>query len=148
MTRLIGEVHKTDKAPEVVEVDGRLIKRLSERVNLAQKITDATISKEKTASKDEWLRSAAEELGVDYDSEEFESQGQRGRRGRGGGKAMKEKERATVGKDQISRWRSDLEGLLNTRINLGVSERYLAGGRVDVDALLDGKMDAAFLEGR
>lgn len=148
VTRLIGEVHKTDKAPEVVEVDGRLIKRLSERVNLAQKITDATISKEKTASKDEWLRSAAEELGVDYDSEEFESQGQRGRRGRGGGKAMKEKERATVGKDQISRWRSDLEGLLNTRINLGVSERYLAGGRVDVDALLDGKMDAAFLEGR
>jgi ATP-dependent RNA helicase DDX24/MAK5 len=132
----------------VVEVDGRLIKRLQERVNLAHKITDATISKEKTASKDEWLRSAAEELGVDYDSEEFESQGQRGRRGRGGGKAIKEKEKAAVGKDQISRWRSDLEGLLNTRINLGVSERYLAGGRVDVDALLDGKMDGTFLEGR
>ncbi|KIV80711.1 hypothetical protein PV11_08195 [Exophiala sideris] len=148
VTRLISEVHKTDKAPEIVEVDGRLMKRLQDRVSLAHNITDTTISREKTASKDGWLRSAAEELGVDYDSEEFESQGQRGRRGRGGGKALKEKEKAAVAKDQLSQWRYELDGLLNKRINLGVSERYLAGGRVDVDALLDGRVDGAFLEGR
>ncbi|KAK5484066.1 ATP-dependent RNA helicase [Exophiala xenobiotica] len=148
VTRLIIEVHKTDKAPEVAEIDGRLTKRLVDRVNLAHRITDATLAKEKTSSKDEWLRSAAEELGVDYDSDEFESQGQRGQRGRGGGNAKKEKERAAVGKDQISQWRAELQSLLDKRINLGVSERYLAGGRVDVDALLDGKVDGTFLEGR
>ncbi|KIW49426.1 hypothetical protein PV05_11106 [Exophiala xenobiotica] len=148
VTRLIIEVHKTDKAPEVAEIDGRLTKRLVDRVSLAHRITDATLAKEKTNSKDEWLRSAAEELGVDYDSDEFESQGQRGQRGRGGGNAKKEKEKAAVRKDQISRWRTELQSLLDKRINLGVSERYLAGGRVDVDALLDGKVDGTFLEGR
>ncbi|KAL6245523.1 ATP-dependent RNA helicase [Rhinocladiella similis] len=148
VTRLIVEVHKTDKAPDVVDLDGRLVKRLADRVDLAHKISDATIAKEKTNSKDDWLRTAAEELGVDYDSEEFESQGQKGRRGRGGGKAKKEKEKAATGKDQISQWRAELQGLLDKRINMGVSERYLAGGRVDVDALLSGKADGAFLEGR
>ncbi|KAJ9620069.1 ATP-dependent RNA helicase [Knufia peltigerae] len=148
VTRLITEVHKTDKAPDVVDLDGRLVKRLADRVDLAHKISDATIAKEKTNSKDEWLRSAAEELGVDYDSEEFEIQGQQGRRGRGGGKAKKIKETAATGKDQISQWRAELQSLLDKRINLGVSERYLAGGRVDVDALLNGKADGAFLEGR
>jgi ATP-dependent RNA helicase DDX24/MAK5 len=148
VTRLIIEVHKADKAPEVMEVDGRLVTSLQGRVNLAHKITDATLAREKTVSKDEWLRTAAEELGVDYDSEEFENQGQRGRRGRGGGTAKKEKDRAAIGKDQISQWRAELDALLRKRINLGVSERYLAGGKVDVDSLLDDKTGRAFLEGR
>lgn len=146
--RLIIEVHKTTKAPETVQLDGRLLQNLETRMTLSQKITDATQAKEKTNSKDEWLRSAAEELGVDYDSEEFESQGQQSRRGRGGGRAKKQKEKAATDKDQISQWRSELSGLLQKRINLGISERYLAGGRVDVDALLDGKTDAVFLEAR
>ena len=94
------------------------------------------------------MRTAAEELGVDYDSEEFESQRQRGKRGRGGGRARKEVENAAVGKDQVSQWRSELESLLNQRVNLGVSERYIASGRVDVEALLEGKMDGAFLGSR
>ncbi|KAL2441093.1 ATP-dependent RNA helicase MAK5 [Exophiala dermatitidis] len=148
VTRLIIEVHKSDKAPETMEVDGRLLKRLEDRVILGQKITDATQAKEKAASKDEWLKSAAEELGVDYDSEEFESLGQKNKRGRGGGKAAKEKEKGAIGKEQIAEWRAELSSLLNKRINLGVSERYLAGGAVDMEALLNGKMDGAFLEGR
>lgn len=148
VTRLIIEVHKADKAPEMMVVDGRLLKRLEERLNLAQKITNATQAKEKAASKDDWLKSAAEELGVDYDSEEFESQGQKSRRGKGGGKAAKEKEKSAVGKEQIAQWRAELATMLSKRINMGVSERYLAGGAVDVEALLNGKMDGAFLEGR
>jgi ATP-dependent RNA helicase DDX24/MAK5 len=148
VARLVVEVHKASKPPEVRDVDGRLVKRLEQRVTLAQKITDANLAREKSASKDGWLKSAAEELGVDYDSEEFESQAQRGKRGRGGGKATKEKEKASVAKDQVSQWRSELDGLLNKRINMGVSERYLAGGQVDVEALLNGNMHGAFLEGR
>jgi ATP-dependent RNA helicase DDX24/MAK5 len=143
--RLIIEVHKTDEPPDTIQLDGRLVQQLEPRVTLAQKITDSTQAKEKTASKDGWLRTAAEELGVEYDSEEFETHGQRGKRGRGGGRAKKEKENATISKDQVSEWRSELDTLLKKRINLGVSERYIAGGRVDVEALLEGKMDGAFL---
>lgn len=148
VTRLILEVHKSNKPPEIVETDRRIVTRLQPRLSLAQKITDASLAREKTSSKDEWLRTAAEELGVDYDSEDFEAQGQKGRRGRGGGKAQKEKEKGAVTKDQIQQWRSELDGMLNKRVNLGVSERYLAGGSVNVEALLNGKMDGAFLEGR
>lgn len=148
VTRLIFEVHKTDKPPETMEVQKQLVARLEPRVTLAQKISDATIAKEKSASKDEWLKTAAEELGVDYDSDEFEIMGQKGKRGRGGGKAKKDKEKGAVSKGQITEWRARLNDLLDKRVNLGVSERYLAGGRVDVEALLNGKMDGAFLEGR
>jgi ATP-dependent RNA helicase DDX24/MAK5 len=148
VTRLILEVHKSNKPPEIVDTDRRIVTRLESRLSLAQKITDASLAREKTSSKDEWLRTAAEELGVDYDSEDFENQGQKGRRGRGGGKAQKEKEKGAVTKDQIQQWRSELDGMLNKRVNLGVSERYLAGGSVNVEALLNGKMDGAFLEGR
>ena len=146
--RLIIEVHKTDAPPDTIALEGRVLQSVEPRVTLAQKITNATQAKEKTASKDEWLRTAAEELGMDYDSDEFESQGQRGKRGRGGGRAEKQKANATISKDQVSQWRSELEGLLNKRVNLGVSERYIAGGRVDVEALLEGRMTGAFLEGR
>ncbi|KIX06019.1 uncharacterized protein Z518_03993 [Rhinocladiella mackenziei CBS 650.93] len=148
VTRLILEVHKTNRAPETIEIDAGLAKRLEDRLDLAHKITEATLAKERANIKDGWLRSAAEELGVDYDSEEFEGQGQKGRRGRGGGKAKKEKQKGAVGKDQISRWRSELTNLLNKRINLGVSERYLAGGQVNVGALLDGQVGGTFLEAR
>ena len=148
VTRLIAEVHKSDKAPEMLDFDRRILGRLEPRVTLAQKITDTNLAREKTASKDEWLKTAAEELGVDYDSEEFENLGQKGRRGRGGGKAKKEKESSAVTKDKVQQWRSELDSLLSKRVNLGVSERYLAGGAVDVEALLNGQMNGAFLEGR
>ncbi|RVX75606.1 hypothetical protein B0A52_00959 [Exophiala mesophila] len=148
VTRLVAEVHKSDTAPETMEVNRRVLDRLEQRVVLAQKITETNIAREKTASKDDWLKTAADELGVDYDSDEFESQGHKGRRGRGGGKAKKEKESGAVAKEKVQQWRAELQSLLSKRVNLGVSERYLAGGAVDVEALLNGKMDGAFLEGR
>jgi ATP-dependent RNA helicase DDX24/MAK5 len=146
--KLIIDVHKTDEPPETVQPEGRMVQQLEPRVVLAQKITHATQAKEKTASKDGWLRTAAEELGVDYDSEEFESQGQRGKRGRGGGRARKELDNAATSKEQVSQWRVELDVLLSKRINLGVSERYIASGRVDVEALLEGKLEGSFLGSR
>jgi len=148
VTRLISKVHHRDQAPDTSPVERQLVKRLEKRVDLAKRITEATLAREKMASKDEWLKSAAEELGVDYDSEEFEDEHQRGKRGRGGGRVKKEKEKGGISKAQMAEWRAELKGMLNKRVNLGVSERYLAGGRVDVNALLEGRADSAFLEGR
>ncbi|RMD41631.1 hypothetical protein DV735_g3497, partial [Chaetothyriales sp. CBS 134920] len=156
-TRLIAKVHGEGRTPEVWAVDRDIIKHIRPRMQLARAIVEAEQAKGKVNSKDNWLRSAAEELGVDYDSDEFEEEGRRLRRGRGGGKAMLLKEKAGVSRDQVRVWRDELKALLSKRLNLGVKVKYLAGGAVDVDALLDGNVttlksqyeaDAAWISAR
>ena len=144
VTRLVSQVH-SGKVPEVIQIDRQLISRLQPRMKLSQKITEATVAKEKTNSQDEWLRTAAQELGQDYDSEEFAAELAKSNRGRGGGKRKKQQEAANVSKAELASMKSQLKDLLNKKVNLGISERYLAGGRVDIDAMLDEKGDAAFL---
>jgi ATP-dependent RNA helicase DDX24/MAK5 len=98
------------------------------------------LAKEKKGNEDDWVRTAAEELGVDYDSEEFEKVGG-GRKGRGTGRKAKEKEARALSKTEVAALRAELKGLLAQRVNVGVSARYLtAGGKggVDVDELLRG----------
>jgi ATP-dependent RNA helicase DDX24/MAK5 len=148
VTRLIAKVHSTGKTPPVTDVDKEIIKRIRRRVELAQKIVETEQAKEKVNSKDDWLKKAADELGVDYDSEEFEEEGRRHRRGRGGGKTKALKEKAEKGKEAVAKWKAELKELLSKRVNMGVSERYLAGGKVDVDAILDGRNDEVFLASR
>jgi ATP-dependent RNA helicase DDX24/MAK5 len=144
VTRLVSQVH-SGKVPEIIQIDRQLISRLQPRMKLSQKITEATVAKEKTNSQDEWLRTAAEELGQEYDSEEFAAELAKSNRGRGGGKRKKQQEAANVSKAELASMKSQLKDLLNKKVNLGISERYLAGGRVDVDAMLDEKGDEAFL---
>jgi ATP-dependent RNA helicase DDX24/MAK5 len=148
VTRLIAKVHSTGKVPPVTDVDKDINKRLRRRVELAQKIVETEQAREKVNSKDDWLKKAADELGVEYDSEEFEEEGRRHQRGRGGGKTKALKEKAEKGKEAVAKWKAELRELLAKRVNMGVSERYLAGGKVDVDAILDGRNDETFLEPR
>ena len=144
VTRLIGQVH-SGKTPEIIQTDRQLISRLQPRVKLSQKITETTIAKEKTSSQDEWLRTAAEELGQEYDSEEFAAELAKSNRGRGGGKRKNQQEAADISKGELASMKSELKDLLNKKVNLGISERYLAGGRVDVDALIAANTEDAFL---
>jgi ATP-dependent RNA helicase DDX24/MAK5 len=98
------------------------------------------LAKEKKGHEDDWVRAAAEELGVDYDSEEFEKAGGGGK-GRGTGRKAKEREARALSKAEVAELRVELKASLAKRINVGVSERYLtAGGNgvVDVDELLKG----------
>lgn len=152
VSRLIGKVHGGDgneaKPPETTHVEREVIKRIRGRAELAKKIVEAEQAKEKSNSRDDWVRTAAEELGVDYDSEEFEEVGKRMQRGRGGGREKRAKDKAEIGKDKIAQWKAELKGLLSKRVNMGVSERYIAGGMVDMDALIDGKANNVFLERR
>lgn len=113
-------------------------------MELAKRITDSTIAKEKISAEDNWLRAAAEDLGVDYDSEEFESAKGKGR-GRGGGRHQREKEAGSVTKAEMAGMRAELKRLLSQRVNIGVSERYLTAGRVDIEALLRGEGNQTFL---
>jgi ATP-dependent RNA helicase DDX24/MAK5 len=144
VTRLISQIH-SGNAPEIIQIDRQLVSRLQPRMKLAQKITEVAVAKEKISSQDEWLRTAAEELGQEYDSEDFAAELAKSNRGRGGGKRKKQQEAANLSKADLASMRSQLKDLLNKKVNLGISERYLAGGRVNVDAMLDSKGEDAFL---
>lgn len=123
-----------------LDLDRRIVGRLKPRVTLAKRIADSMLAKEKKGHEDDWVRTAAEELGVDYDSEEFEKAGGGGK-GRGTGRKAKEREARALSKGEVAGLRAELKALLAQRVNVGVSERYLtAGGKgvVDVDELLKG----------
>jgi ATP-dependent RNA helicase DDX24/MAK5 len=142
--RLVGRVHHESTASNrqqpirVIDIDRRVVARLKPRIVLAKQIADVGIAKVKGRSDDQFFRDAAEELGVEYDSEEMETLGS-GKRGRGNARKQKQREDREVDKGQVAAWKLELKGLLGQRVNVGVSERYIAQGIVDVDALLRGQ---------
>jgi ATP-dependent RNA helicase DDX24/MAK5 len=120
-----------------LDLDGKVLARLKPRVALAKRIADSALAKEKKNHDGDWIRHAAEELGVDYDSDEFEA-ADKGRRGRRTGRNLKEKEARELTKGELSTLKGELKALLGQRVNTGVSERYLTVGAVDIDELLNG----------
>lgn len=143
--RLVAKVHvrsglTTDAKYSIrsLDLDRRLVARLKPRATLAKKIADVGIAKEKGNASDQIFQQAAEDLGVEYDSEEFEGT-MSGRSGRGNARKKKEREERGVGRDQMGAWKAELRDLLGKRVNVGVSERYLTSGAVDIDALLRGE---------
>ncbi|KAL6699449.1 P-loop containing nucleoside triphosphate hydrolase protein [Trichoderma pleuroticola] len=158
--RLASKVHsereggggvKREHFIETLAIDRKIAARLKSRVDLAKRIADAVLAKEKGHSEDTWLRNAAEELGVDYDSEEFDGSAPGNWGGRGGGRKKKEKEARQLSKAEMGALRAQLREELSRRVNLGVSEKYITGGRVDVGALLrereKGSVGGLFLGG-
>ncbi|CZR52233.1 probable ATP-dependent RNA helicase mak5 [Phialocephala subalpina] len=145
--RLVAKVHaqnavagggsKANYYMRSLDLDRKVVARLKPRVTLAKKIADSALAKERKGHDDDWVKNAAEELGVDYDSEEFEAAGG-GRKGRGTGRKLKEKESRAMSKSEVGALRGELKSLLAQRVNVGVSERYLTAGTVDVNELLKG----------
>jgi ATP-dependent RNA helicase DDX24/MAK5 len=144
--RLIAKVHSSPLpsfnknngkySMRTLDLDRRLVSRLKPRVTLAKRITDSVLAKEKKGLDDDWLRNAADALGVEYNSEEFEAnEGSRKRSGIGRRKAAREARALT--KREIGVLRAELKMLLAQRVNVGVSETYLTAGRVNVEELLD-----------
>ncbi|KAI7241130.1 P-loop containing nucleoside triphosphate hydrolase protein [Hortaea werneckii] len=133
--RSANEAAKQGFYIRTLDIDRRIVARLKPRTTLAKKIADTTIAKEKGNKQNDFMRQAAEDLGVDYDSEEFEQQ-EKGRRGRGSGRKKKEREARGLSKQEVGAMRAELKDLLKQRVNVGVSEKYLTSGRVDVDELL------------
>ncbi|KAI0878649.1 DEAD/DEAH box helicase [Hypoxylon argillaceum] len=140
--RLIAKVHSERKTSrknlfvQTLDVDRKLVGRLKPRVTLAKKIADSALAKEKGSKDDEWMRNAAEELGVEYESDDLEQASNWG--GRGGGRKKKQQEARGVTKAELGAMRAELRDLLSRRVNTGVSEKYIANGLVDIDELLKG----------
>ncbi|KAF8862247.1 DEAD-domain-containing protein [Acephala macrosclerotiorum] len=145
--RLVAKVHaqnavagggsKANYYMRSLDLDRKVVARLKPRVTLAKKIADSALAKERKGHNDDWVKNAAEELGVDYDSEEFEAAGG-GRKGRGTGRKLKEKESRAMSKSEVGALRGELKSLLAQRVNVGVSERYLTAGNVNINELLKG----------
>ncbi|RYP55134.1 hypothetical protein DL768_000253 [Monosporascus sp. mg162] len=142
--RLISKVHSERKGGgggknffvQTLDMDRKLVGRLKPRLTLAKKIADAGLAKEKGNEEDEWMRNAAEELGVDYDSEDLQQAGKWG--GRGRVRKEKQEEARALTKAELGALRAELRELLSRRVNAGVSEKYIATGMVDIDELLRG----------
>ena len=143
--RLVAKVHARDQVLEekgkffirTLSIDRRIVARLKPRVTLSKQIADSALAKEKERHEGNWLKHAAEELGVDYDSGEFaEKEGNA--MGRGQGKRKKMRAAAGMSKGEVAGLKAELKGLLGQRVNVGVSERYLSAGNVDVDELMEG----------
>ena len=144
--RLIAKTHAASKARvrakenggflRTIDIDRRIVSRLKDRLDLAKKIADTTLAKEKGGKDDDWMRAAAEDLGVDYDSADMEKAGKWG--GRGSGRKEKEQRARGLSKAEVGVLRSQLKQLLSQRVNTGVSERYITNGNVDIDQLLRG----------
>jgi ATP-dependent RNA helicase DDX24/MAK5 len=147
--RLAGKVHAKrqrgestkDQMIQTLPLNRTILTRLKPRVDLAKKLADAVLAKEKGHGDDTWLKNAAEDLGVEYDPEEFEGM-ELGHSGRGGGRKKKEKEARNLTKAEMGALRAQLRAELAQRVNLGVSEKYITGGRVNVAALLKERENA------
>ncbi|CBX96300.1 ATP-dependent RNA helicase [Plenodomus lingam] len=127
-----------------LDLDRRIISRLRPRAQLSKRLADTVIAKEKAHAESDVLRQAADDLGIDYDSDEFDREAP-GRKGRGTGRKKKEKEASAMTKAEMGALRAQLKALLSQRINTGVSARYLTSGGVDVDALVRGEGNSGFL---
>ena len=145
--RLVAKVHaRTSKSTttatprgqmRTLDLNRRVVARLAPRVRLAKKIADSMLAKEKAGKDDVWLREAADDLGLEWDSDTMEvgTQGI-GRKGRGTGRVKREKEARSLTKAELAVLKAELKAELGERINVGVSETYITGGAVDIDALL------------
>ncbi|KAK3175358.1 ATP-dependent RNA helicase [Lepraria neglecta] len=146
--RLIAKVHARNAIASsddgkkffmrTIDLDTRIVSRLKQRAVLSKKISDASLAKEKKGHEDNWLKTAAEELGVEYDSEEFAA-GEGSKKGRGQGRKKKEAEARGLSKAEVAALSAELREELGRRVNVGVSERYLTSGGVDIDELLRGE---------
>ena len=122
-----------------LELDARVLARVRERVKLAGRIVDVEAARAKVGGKGrDVFAQAAEDLGVEEDLEAWEELA-RGRTGRGNSRRRREKEDREVAKEQVGAWKAELKALLGRKVNVGVSERYLTSGGVDIDALLSGE---------
>ncbi|KAL1955754.1 hypothetical protein VTO42DRAFT_8152 [Malbranchea cinnamomea] len=152
VVRLAAKIHSEKTTPskkiplQSLDLNRQVVSRLKPRVNLAKRITESMLAKEKLSAENDWLRAAAEEIGVDYDSDEFAKESAKARgRGRGGGREAKQRQAGSLSKDELASLKAQLRDMLSRKVNVGVSETYLTSGRIDIEALLRGEGNSTFL---
>lgn len=138
VARLIAKVYpSSDDRLVPTEINRDLVGRFKSRITLSSKLTDASLETEKANSRDQWIRQAAEELGIDPEDDDFAGDGRRNH--------TQKSKRRLITKDECASLRAQLRDLLSKPVNVGLSERYIAGGNTDINKILQSYKDSAFL---
>ncbi|EWC46890.1 hypothetical protein DRE_03902 [Drechslerella stenobrocha 248] len=142
--RLVGKVHDdrgshNHAGIKSIYVDRSLVTTLKTRIELAQKIVASSLAKQSQRKEDDWLKAAADDLGVDYESDEFAEAAEKGRRG-----AKKKKEARGVTKHEMAALKARLREELGKKVGKG-SRLYLTSGTDNLaHRLVNGKEHDVF----
>ena len=142
--RLISQVHAQkakarSRELRIVTIEDHVLNQLRQRALLAKRIADVEQAKEKSHAGDRVFQQAAEDLGVDTEEIDELTDGQNAR---GRKRKQRQSEAQQVTKGELKGAKAELRDLLSQRIRTGgVSERYLANGRVNMGVLMREKKE-------
>ncbi|KAL1891698.1 ATP-dependent RNA helicase [Sporothrix stenoceras] len=117
-----------------IDIDRRIIGQLRDRIALAKKLADSGLAKEMQNKDDKALQELADSLDLDYD-EVFERTNSGPKKWRSASR-KEELDSQTLPKNEVKAATYELKTLLAKPINMGVSERYLAAGGVNMRELM------------
>ncbi|CAK7209696.1 ATP-dependent RNA helicase [Sporothrix curviconia] len=117
-----------------VDIDRRIIGQLRDRISYAKKLADSILAKEMQNKDDKALNELAESMDLDYD-EVFERTNSGPKKWRSSSR-KEELDSQILPKAAFQAGARELKILLSKPINMGVSERYLAAGGVNMRELM------------
>ncbi|CAK7203334.1 ATP-dependent RNA helicase [Sporothrix eucalyptigena] len=117
-----------------VDIDRRIIGQLRDRIAYAKKLADSILAKEMQNKDDKALNELAESMDLDYD-EVFERTNSGPKKWRSSSR-KEELDAQILPKAAFQAGARELKMLLAKPINMGVSERYLAAGGVNMRELM------------
>lgn len=129
-----GKSKTTSSFIRSIDIDRRIISQLRDRIAYAKKLADSLIAKEMQNKDDKALNELAESMDLDYE-EVFERTNAGPKKWRSGHR-KEELDAQILPKSAVRAGARELKILLSKPINMGVSERYLAAGGVDMAELM------------
>ncbi|CAK7222696.1 ATP-dependent RNA helicase [Sporothrix bragantina] len=117
-----------------VDIDRRIIGQLRDRITYAKKLADSILAKEMQNKDDKQLNELAESMDLDYD-EVFERTNSGPKKWRSSSR-KEELDAQILPKAAYQAGARELKMLLSKPVNMGVSERYLAAGGVNMRELM------------
>lgn len=114
----------------LLPIETDILSQLRERSRLAGELADHEIASNSLRKDDNWLKKAADELGIDVDSDEDDIS--KSNSDTFLQKNKNKKMQKTINKDKVKAMRATLNGLLSVPIRKDRRQKYLTGGLVNL----------------
>lgn len=116
---------KWQNSVPMLPVESDIVKQLRERSRLASELADHDVVSSSLKKDDDWLKKAADDLGIDVDSED-------GERDVTLAKNKTKKLNKTISKERVKSLRAELADLLRRPLRKDMRKKYLTGGLVNL----------------
>lgn len=116
---------KWQKDVPLLPIDSGIVKQLRERSRLASQLADHDLVSSSLKKDEDWLKKAADDLGMDVDSED-------GERDVTLAKNKNKKLNKTISKEGVKSLRAELTQLLRIPLRKDLRKKYLTGGLVNL----------------